>query len=100
MAEGWIVDDVPRVVRITCNYICATMYIMRRKMNALSCLFIESTVCSLCAYARLWGMVLNRQTGRGRITRGSLYGVEGTNVIERLTTSGGEQGKIATLAVS
>lgn len=93
-------DDVPRVVRITCNYICATMYIMRRKIDALSCLFIESIVCCLCAYARLWDMVFNRQTGRGRITQGSLYGVKGTNVIERLTTSGGEQGKIATLAVS
>lgn len=47
-AENWIEDGVPGVVRITCNYICATMYIMKRKIDAWSCLFIGTEVWSKC----------------------------------------------------
>jgi hypothetical protein len=46
--ENWIVDGVPGVVRITCNYICATMYIMKRKIDIWSCLFIRTEVWSIC----------------------------------------------------
>lgn len=44
--ENWIDDGVPGVVRITCNYICAIMYIMKRKIDAWSCLFLRTELWS------------------------------------------------------
>jgi hypothetical protein len=63
-AENWIEDGVPGVVRITCNYICATMYIMKLKIDAWSCLFIRTEVWSKCVVASGELVLMTPKQGR------------------------------------
>jgi hypothetical protein len=41
--KNWRAEEVPGVVPLTCNYICAKMYIMRRKIDAFPVPSLELT---------------------------------------------------------